>query len=167
MLPGDLDELGERVRVVDRDLGQRLAVEDHLGVDQPGDELAVAHPPSPAGRVDADDPQAAELALAYPPVAEGVLPPADQCHDRLPVQVVPAESESLGQLPGAVALPEDRLAATGSHGSVSSGGVEARVYRPPMAVMYLSAVGPVLMSGLRACRLLLDVRPASRCRRLP
>src|SRR5690349_1323232 len=38
-----------------------------------GDELAVAHVVQAAGGVDALDPQLAELALAGPPVTEGVL----------------------------------------------------------------------------------------------
>ena len=52
--------------------GQRLAVQLDAGPLQAGDELAVAQAAHPAGGVDADDPQPAELALADPAVAEGV-----------------------------------------------------------------------------------------------
>src|SRR5262249_23060335 len=145
---------------------QGLAIQDHLGVDESRDEGAVAHAAGPAGRVDPDDPQPAEQSLAHPPVAERELPPADQRYLRLSIEVVPAQPEPLGQLPGAGALPEDRFAASGSHGSdLLLGWVEAADYSPPMASMYLSAVGPVVTAALRRCRLTFDVRPASKCRR--
>src|SRR5207237_8614135 len=104
------------------------------------------------------------LAPARSPVAGRELAPADQRDNRLSVQVVPAQPEPLGQLPGAGALPEDRFAASGSHGSdllvvrlKHAGG-----YNPPMASMYLSAVGPVVTADLRRCRFSFDVRPASK-----
>ena len=77
---GRLDEAAERGRVGDGEIGEDLAVDLDAGGVQPGDEPAVAHVVEAARRVDPLDPQAAELALAGPAVAEGVLPAA---HDLL------------------------------------------------------------------------------------
>ena len=110
---------GSWMAISDSDLRSRIT----WALISPAMNCAVPHPAHPAGGVDADDPQPAELPLPHPAVAEGVLPAADQRDDRLPVQVVPAQPEPLGQLPGAGALPEDRLAATGAHGSESPRGL--------------------------------------------
>src|SRR4029079_8895878 len=65
------DDRVERCRVEDRQLGERFAVELDLGFVEAADELAVADAAFASGRVDADDPQLAELALAAASVAEG------------------------------------------------------------------------------------------------
>src|SRR5947209_15424797 len=111
---GHLHHLVECRRVVDRDLGERLAIQSDVRLLQAVDELAVAHAAHSAGGVDAHDPQLAELALADPAIAEGVDAGADQGHQRLPVQVVPAGAEAFGEFAGAFAATLERYAATGS-----------------------------------------------------
>ena len=68
---GFFDDRGERGRVENCQLGQALAIEFDAGLGAAVDELAVAEAVLAAGRVDADDPQLAELALAYAAIAEG------------------------------------------------------------------------------------------------
>src|SRR5205807_6968281 len=63
------------------------------------------------GGVDADDPQSAELALAHAPIAKGINPATNQRDQRLTVKVVPAEAETLGQLPHTFPAAKDGLAA--------------------------------------------------------
>src|SRR5262245_4287629 len=86
-----LDELRKRVRVVDRDGGEHLAIKLAHRELQAADELAVAQAAGAAGGVDANDPQLAELPLAVAAVAEGELAGPDQRDHRLPVQVVAAQ----------------------------------------------------------------------------
>ena len=68
-----LDQCGEGRGVGDGQVGEHLAVDLDPGVVQAVDEAAVADAVEPAGRVDALDPELAELALAGTAVAEGVL----------------------------------------------------------------------------------------------
>src|SRR5262245_35408223 len=67
-----LDDLRKRARVADGEVGQDLAIEIDLGLLEALDELAVAQALGADGRVDADDPQAAELALPLLAVARRV-----------------------------------------------------------------------------------------------
>src|SRR5919198_2836917 len=71
-LPGSLGKSAKRLRIVDRDIGEHLAVDLHAGLVQAVDQLRVAHALATRGRVDADDPQAPEVALSAAPVAIGV-----------------------------------------------------------------------------------------------
>lgn len=64
--------------VADGQFRERLAVEFDLGLFQTGDELAVPQAALAAGRVDADDPQLAELAFADPAVPVGKRLGADE-----------------------------------------------------------------------------------------
>src|SRR4051812_32601110 len=69
--PGFLGSLGksaERLWIVDRDVGQHLAVQLDAALAQAGHELAVGDALAPCRSVDADDPERAEVALAGPPV---------------------------------------------------------------------------------------------------
>src|SRR5262249_37716109 len=66
------DQLGKRVRVVNRQIGQRLAVQLHQSTLQAGNEFAVADAAYAACRVDAYDPEPAELPLSVATIAEGV-----------------------------------------------------------------------------------------------
>jgi len=56
-------ECSETRSVVRGDVGQNLTVQTIAGKLQPVDERRVTHIVDPAGRVDADDPESAELAL--------------------------------------------------------------------------------------------------------
>src|SRR5207253_478591 len=73
-LPGCGHECAEGVGIGDGQIGQHLAVDLDLGRPQPGHEPGVGHLVLAAGGVDPHDPQPAELALADPAVAEGVVP---------------------------------------------------------------------------------------------
>src|SRR5436190_11044441 len=66
-------ELGKSGRARDGDLGQALAVERDAGRLQALDELSVRQAVLARGGVDADDPQAAEVALLAPAADERVL----------------------------------------------------------------------------------------------
>src|ERR671923_581835 len=79
-LSGGIGKSAEGLGVADGDVGQDLAVEVDAGELEAVDERAVAHAVLPRGGVDADDPQAAEVALAIAPVAIGV---GVGLHDRL------------------------------------------------------------------------------------
>src|SRR5436305_14437853 len=68
-LPGALGKTSERLGVANGDVGEHLAVELDLGQPQAVHELAVAHALLAGGRVDALDPEPAELALAVLAVA--------------------------------------------------------------------------------------------------
>src|SRR5687767_2176837 len=114
LLLGQLHDLVEGGRVEDGDVGQYLAIERDALKLQAMNQLAVAHAAHPTGGVDARDPQAAEVTLLGAAVAEGIDPAANQRHQRLPIQVVPAGAESLGQLAMAFAALRDRLAAAHS-----------------------------------------------------
>src|SRR5262245_28458195 len=106
-----LDELVKRGGIVDGDVGERLPVQFDQCPLQPGDKLAVAQAPHATGGVDANDPQATEVALANAPVAVGVDAGADQGDERLPIEVVAAEAKALGQLLQTFAASRDGLAA--------------------------------------------------------
>ena len=60
---GDLDERLEALGIVDRDLAQHLAVQRDARLGETGDELGVADPLGARRRVDAGDPELAEVAL--------------------------------------------------------------------------------------------------------
>src|SRR3954462_8081489 len=68
-LPGCLGKTSERLGVADGDVREHLAVELDAGDLQAVHELAVRHALLAGGRGDADDPQAAEVALLVAPVA--------------------------------------------------------------------------------------------------
>src|SRR5262245_5113253 len=72
-LPGRFHQASEGAGVVDRELGQDLAVDLDAGQPQALDETVVRHAVGAGGRVDARDPQLAEVALAVTAVAVGVL----------------------------------------------------------------------------------------------
>ena len=58
--------------VVDRHLGQHLAVQLDVGPLQSIDELTVAEAAHPTGGIDADNPQAAEVAFSHATIAERI-----------------------------------------------------------------------------------------------
>ena len=59
----DFDDLLEARRILDRDLAEHLAVQRHARLDEAGDELAVAQALGAGRRVDAGDPEVAEITL--------------------------------------------------------------------------------------------------------
>ena len=65
------DDFGEAIGIGDGHIGEDFAVEFDLGLDQAGDEFAVAQAVHPRGGVDADDPQFAEFAFPVAAVAIG------------------------------------------------------------------------------------------------
>src|SRR5580704_14186171 len=70
---GALSDASEGVGVVHGDVGQDLAVELHVRELEAMDELRVGEAVLARGRVDARDPQAAEVALAVAAIAVAVL----------------------------------------------------------------------------------------------
>src|SRR5215210_506376 len=72
-LPGSLGKTSEGLGVAHGDVRQGLAIQLHAGVTQPVHELRVGQALTPGRGVDADDPQAPEIALAVAPIAIGVL----------------------------------------------------------------------------------------------
>src|SRR5262245_42673738 len=70
---GLLREGGERGGTRDGEFGQALAIERHASVLQAADELPVRQTVLSSGRVDADDPETAKVALLATPADEGVL----------------------------------------------------------------------------------------------
>src|SRR6516164_8256186 len=64
-------------RVVHRDVSEHLAVDLHASLVQAVDDAAIGEAVDTRRRVDARDPERAELALVLPPVAIGVLPGLD------------------------------------------------------------------------------------------
>lgn len=64
---GFLNQRCEAGRIVNRNIGQNLAIQVNSRALQPADEFAVRDVRNPAGRVDTDDPQRAEISLLQPP----------------------------------------------------------------------------------------------------
>src|SRR6476646_9698966 len=79
-LAGRADQGAERLGLPDGEIGEDLAIDVDLGGLQPGDEPRVADVVLAAGRVDAHDPELAELTLARPAVAVRV---PERVHDLL------------------------------------------------------------------------------------
>src|SRR4051812_44506050 len=103
-LAGAIGKSAEGLGVADGDVGQHLAVELDAGELQAVDERAVAHAVLARGGVDADDPQAPEVALAVAAVAVRV---GVGLHDRFlgPLVVrVGLAAEALRALEGRAAL---------------------------------------------------------------
>ena len=114
---GHLDQRRERSRVGDGEVGEDLAVDLDAGQAQAGDEAAVAHAVLAGTGVDALDPELAEVTLAGPAVAVGVL---QGVHDLLVGRLVAAALVAvvaLGRLEdGAVVLPAVDGALDPGHG---------------------------------------------------
>src|SRR5262249_16001106 len=104
------DEPAERHVVTHGEVGQDLAVDGDLGGLQTGDEPGVRDVVLAARRVDAHDPELAELALARASVAVRVVPAVHDLLVRLADAAAPRTAVALGPLEdGApVLLPVDR-----------------------------------------------------------
>jgi hypothetical protein len=119
VLPGQLDELGKRVRIVNGDLCEHLPIDFALSALQTGNQFAVAHPAHASRRIHSNDPQASELPLALTSIPESKDPGSDQGHDRLPIQVVPTGAKSFAQFADAFSLSDNSLTATSAgHGGI-------------------------------------------------
>src|SRR5574341_356477 len=81
------DEFGEGGAVPVRQVGQDLAVDRHPGAAQAADQPAVRDAVGACRRVDAGDPQAAEVALADPAIMVGL---GQRPHDVLVGHLEPA-----------------------------------------------------------------------------
>src|ERR1700734_2004469 len=103
-LAGDLGKTSERLCVAHGNVGEHLAVELHAGERQAVHELRVAHAVEPGRRVDAGDPELAEVALAVAPVAVGVFVGLQQRLLGAPVVRVRLTAEALGLLENCPAL---------------------------------------------------------------
>src|SRR3954470_4146030 len=103
-LPGASRKTSEGLGVANGDVGQHLAVELDLGEAQAVHQLAVAHALLAGGRVDALDPQAAELALAVLAVAVGIRARLEQLLLRPLVARVLLAAVALGPLERRAAL---------------------------------------------------------------
>src|SRR5262249_15893206 len=77
-------------------VSQNLAVQSDLSGLEALDEPAVSRPAGTAGRVDADLPQAAEIALLGATVAERVLPPMINGVRRVAIEFRTAHPKALG-----------------------------------------------------------------------
>src|SRR5262245_23413499 len=116
-----LHERPEPLRVARRDVGQRLAVQVHAGPLQARAELAVGDVVQARGRVDADDPQPAEVALlALAPDVGEVAGALDRLLGR-PVQLALGEVVALRE-PQYLLAPLATLASTldSRHGTFPS-----------------------------------------------
>src|SRR3989338_5525417 len=92
------DDLVECRGIVERQLGELLAVQRNLGAPARRDELAVRQPARARGGIEADDPETAERALLGLPVAGAVRHRADDRLFALPDLPPAARPESLGLL---------------------------------------------------------------------
>src|SRR6185437_2083507 len=95
---GPFDDPGERGLLEHREVGENLAVHLDAGLLQARDELAVREARLTATRVDARDPESAELALLVAAVAVGVLPRAHHRFLGDAVYVLAAAAVTLGLL---------------------------------------------------------------------
>src|SRR5262249_41031644 len=95
---GQAGQLAERPRVVERQGGEDLAVHRDTRGLQAGDEAAVGQAVLARRRVDARDPQAAEVALALPAFAIGVVEAALDGFASLAVGLPAAADVPLGGL---------------------------------------------------------------------
>src|SRR5579871_565458 len=67
-------DVGKRIRVVHRQVGEGLAIELNLSTLQAVNEFTVPKATHAAGRAQTNDPEPAEHPLAHPTVAEGIDP---------------------------------------------------------------------------------------------
>src|SRR3954451_17031799 len=103
-LAGALDESAEGLGVAHGDVGQDLAVQLDAGQLQTMDERAVGHALGARGRVDARDPQTAEVTLAVATIAVRVRVRLHHRFLRALVRGVGLPAEALGPLEDLAAL---------------------------------------------------------------
>ena len=114
-----LNDLGKRLGIVNRDLGETLPIEDDGGLLQTENEFAVAEAPQTASGTNPYDPKAAEVALFGLPVPVGIGSGTHNSHGRLAIEVTATGAKSLGQFAKALASTQNGLTAASS-GHVNS-----------------------------------------------
>src|SRR5437868_15079514 len=97
MRPRQLGDLRKRLRICDGNVRQCLAVEFNRGTLQSVDQFAIAQAAHTAGSAQADDPQAAEHALAHATVTKGVDAAANERDLGLPDEIMSAQTEAFGE----------------------------------------------------------------------
>src|SRR4051794_3917523 len=70
---GDLGDRGKPGRIVHREIREDLAIDGDLRLGETGDQPGVRQADRASRRIDADDPQRAEVALAALTIARGVI----------------------------------------------------------------------------------------------
>jgi len=112
-----LDQLGERGAIGHRQVGQHFAIERHSGVLEAGNESAIRQAVGPRARVDARDPQLAELALALAAVTVSIVERVQQTFARFFPEPVAAATLALHHSQDfVVAAAQDRAALCSRHG---------------------------------------------------
>ena len=96
--PRDVDQCGERGRIADRDLRKVLAVDLDAGGLEALDQPVVGDVVGTSRRVDAGDPQLAEISLAGTPVAVGVIQGVELLLLGFAVKPGPLTAVALGRL---------------------------------------------------------------------
>src|SRR5215217_3588122 len=123
---------------------QHLAVQADLRLRQAGDQLRVRQADRASRRVDADDPQAAEVPLALHAVAAGVVQGALNRLVRPTEAVLPAATETLGKLQDLVATATSLYTLLDAHVSLTPDCVGCQ---PPRGAGFTP-----LRQGPRGCR---------------
>src|SRR3954454_23628955 len=126
-LPGEFHESAKAIGVVDRDVGEHLAVHVDLGLLEAVDQLRVAHALLSGGGVDPGDPQPPEVPLAIAPVTVRIGIRAHDLLLREPVARVLAAEVALG-------APEDLLLAPLAGDGIGGAGHQ----RPPFTSSFLT-----------------------------
>src|SRR6185369_16027826 len=96
---------GKRLRIGDGDVGQYLAVQRDVRLLQAVDQARVRDAVHPRGRVDAGDPERAEVAAAHAPAPGRLHHRALDGLDRPLVGAVAPAAEALGELQDAISTP--------------------------------------------------------------
>src|SRR6185312_17365804 len=94
----EIEQRSERFRIGDREIGERLAVEADARLLEAVHEDRVRHAFATRGRVDAADPQRAEIALAHAAVAKRVSQRLEQRFVRDAVVASAGGAEALDEL---------------------------------------------------------------------
>src|SRR5215831_11316727 len=146
-----LRERTEGRRVVHRDVGEHLAVDLHAGLVQSVDDAAVGKAVDTRRRVDARDPERAELALVLPPVAVGVLPRLDDGLLRRAIDLAPG-------IVVALRLTKNFLVtATGRHATLYSCHGAARLTLIGKKLLETAHIGVVHETRAAGARLAFDL----------
>src|SRR5215472_8792906 len=138
-------------RVVHRNVGEHLAVDLHAGLVQSVDDAAVGKAVDTRRRIDARDPERAELALVLPPVAVGVLPRLDDGLLRRAIDLAPGVVVALR-------LAKNLLVtAAGRHATLYSCHGAARLTLVGKALLDAAHIGVVDETRAAGARLAFDL----------